>query len=93
METGNKQRDHEESNRNITLDPVVQYWVHTVFKMTEAVRRVLFIRHAKELGFTLKEIQELLQIRTDPSSMCVDVRKQAKTRALTSSSASPILNE
>jgi MerR family mercuric resistance operon transcriptional regulator len=41
------------------------------------VRRVRFIRHAKELGFTLKEIQELLELRVDPHSSCADVRKRA----------------
>ncbi len=45
-----------------------------------AVRRVLFIRHAKDLGFTLKEIQELLQLRVDPSSTCADVRKQTQSK-------------
>ena len=43
----------------------------------EVVRRVRFIRHAKELGFTLKEIQELLELRVDPHSSCADVRKRA----------------
>ena len=43
----------------------------------EAVRRVRFIRHAKELGFTLKEIQELLELRVDPHSSCADVRRRA----------------
>lgn len=46
----------------------------------KAVRRVLFIRHAKDLGFTLKEIQELLQLRVDPDSTCADVRKQTKDK-------------
>ena len=43
----------------------------------DVVRRVRFIRHAKELGFTLKEIQELLELRVDPQSSCADVRKRA----------------
>lgn len=42
------------------------------------VRRVRFIRHAKELGFTLKEIQELLELRVDPRSTCADVRQRAR---------------
>lgn len=46
----------------------------------DAVRRVEFIRHAKELGFTLKEIQELLELRVDPSSTCADVRGRARTK-------------
>src|SRR5690606_23233258 len=46
----------------------------------QAVRRVRFIRHAKELGFTLKEIQELLELRVDPESTCADVRQRAKDK-------------
>jgi MerR family mercuric resistance operon transcriptional regulator len=46
----------------------------------EAVRRVRFIRHAKELGFTLKEIQELLELRVDPHSSCADVRRRASDK-------------
>jgi MerR family transcriptional regulator, copper efflux regulator len=46
----------------------------------EIVRRVRFIRHAKELGFSLKEIQELLELRVDPSSTCADVRQRARAK-------------
>jgi MerR family mercuric resistance operon transcriptional regulator len=46
----------------------------------QAVRRVLFIRHAKDLGFTLKEIQELLQLRVDPNSTCADVRRRTRDK-------------
>lgn len=45
-----------------------------------AVRRIQFIRHAKELGFSLKEISELLSLRVDPTSTCADVRKQAREK-------------
>lgn len=43
-----------------------------------AVARVMFIRRAKELGFTLKEIQELLDLRVDPDKSCGDVRALAR---------------
>lgn len=46
----------------------------------QAVRRVRFIRHAKELGFTLKEIQELLHLRVDPDSTCAEVRRRAQSK-------------
>lgn len=46
----------------------------------DAVRRVRFVRHAKELGFTLKEIQELLELRVDPGSTCADVRQRARDK-------------
>jgi len=46
----------------------------------DAVARVLFIRRAKELGFTLKEITELLKLRVDPDTSCADVRALAKAK-------------
>lgn len=42
-----------------------------------AVRRVRFIKRAQELGFSLKEIQELLSLRAAPKARCADVRGRA----------------
>ncbi len=44
------------------------------------VHRIRFIRRAKELGFTLKEIKELLSLRADPDSTCEDVRGRAEAK-------------
>jgi Cu(I)-responsive transcriptional regulator len=46
----------------------------------EAVAVLRFIRRAKELGFTLKEIKGLLGLRLDASATRADVRRQAKTK-------------
>ena len=46
----------------------------------DAVRRIRFIRSAKDLGFTLKEIGELLSLRVDPSTSCAEVRSLARTK-------------
>jgi MerR family mercuric resistance operon transcriptional regulator len=46
----------------------------------DTVRRLRFIRRAKELGFTLKEIGELLDLRVDPQRTCADVRDLAKAK-------------
>jgi MerR family copper efflux transcriptional regulator len=43
----------------------------------EAVQRIRFIRHAQELGFSLKEVQELLGLRMDNSRSCAEVRSHA----------------
>ena len=43
----------------------------------EVVERVRFIREAQHLGFSLREIRELLALRTDPSADCAEVREQA----------------
>jgi Hg(II)-responsive transcriptional regulator len=42
--------------------------------------RLRFIRRAQELGFTLKEIKELLAMRVKPGSSCADVRRKAETK-------------
>ncbi|MFV2070695.1 MAG: MerR family DNA-binding protein [Pirellulales bacterium] len=44
------------------------------------VPRLLFIRRAKELGFTLKEIKELLSLRLDPDTTCSDVKQRAEEK-------------
>ncbi len=46
----------------------------------EAVSRLKFIRTAKELGFTLKEITELLQLRVDSQKTCSSVRQTARLK-------------
>lgn len=47
---------------------------------SDAVRRVRFIKRAQELGFSLKEIKELLAIRVDPERDCSGVQKFAKAK-------------
>lgn len=46
----------------------------------EAVLRVRFIKRAQELGFTLKEIKELLALRAAPRTRCADVRERAESK-------------
>lgn len=45
-----------------------------------AAQRIRFIRHAQELGFSLAEIRELLELRVDPQRSCADVRREAETK-------------
>ncbi len=46
----------------------------------DVVGRLRFIRRAKDLGFTLREIKELLELRLDPSSTCADVKSRAQEK-------------
>ncbi len=43
----------------------------------EAVRRIRFIKHAQELGFSLREIHDLLSLRVDPHTTCADIQQYA----------------
>ncbi len=58
----------------------------------DAMRRLVFIRHAQQCGFSLAEIRELLELKTHDDACCTDVRSvviqkklqvEAKVKALT----------
>jgi DNA-binding transcriptional MerR regulator len=44
----------------------------------EAIRRLRFIRHARELGFEIEDIQKLLALSDDPKRPCGQVDAIAK---------------
>lgn len=46
----------------------------------EAVARLQFIKRAKELGFSLKEIFDLLSLRVGPDATCGDVKRRAERK-------------
>lgn len=46
----------------------------------DAVARLRFIRQAKDLGFTLSEIRELLTLKVAPGKSCADVRARARLK-------------
>ena len=46
----------------------------------EAVRLVKFIKRAQELGFTLKEVGELLRLRESQGATCAEVRAAARSK-------------
>src|SRR3954452_21154976 len=43
----------------------------------DTVQRVRFIQHAQDLGFSLKEIKELLSLRAAPKTQCGVIRERA----------------
>lgn len=45
-----------------------------------ALARLRFIRHAKALGFSLKDIKELLELRVAPGTTCADIRRRAEAK-------------
>jgi Hg(II)-responsive transcriptional regulator len=46
----------------------------------DTVLRVRFIKRAQDLGFTLNEIKELLELRASPRSCCKDVRARSEAK-------------
>lgn len=46
----------------------------------DSVARIQFIIHAKELGFSLKEVSELLSLRVDPHTTRGDVKRMAEVK-------------
>ncbi len=46
----------------------------------EAVRRIRFIRHAKQLGFSLRQIRELLTLRAHPQTSCAEGKERAEAK-------------
>lgn len=46
----------------------------------ETVARIRFIRQAQDIGFSLREIQELLSLQGDPGADCGDVRGHAQAK-------------
>jgi MerR family Zn(II)-responsive transcriptional regulator of zntA len=48
----------------------------------DAMRRVRFIKQAKNCGFTLTEIRALLELRASDSACCRDVRRVALEKKL-----------
>jgi MerR family transcriptional regulator, copper efflux regulator len=46
----------------------------------ESVRRIRFIKRAQELGFSLKEIKDLLSLRIDAHTTQADIRKRTQAK-------------
>ena len=46
----------------------------------QAVARINFIKSAKELGFTLDDIKDLLSLRIDKASECLQIKIKAQNK-------------
>ncbi|MBI5418473.1 MAG: heavy metal-responsive transcriptional regulator [Deltaproteobacteria bacterium] len=48
----------------------------------DVVKRILFVRRAKALGFSLREIRDLLSLRVDSATTCDEVKKRAEEKII-----------
>lgn len=46
----------------------------------DVIRRLHFIKRSQGLGFSLKEIKELLALQINPRTSCADVRSRAEAK-------------
>jgi MerR family mercuric resistance operon transcriptional regulator len=44
------------------------------------IQRIRFIKRAQGLGFSLREIKDLLKLRVTPGSKCADIRDKAESK-------------
>ncbi len=47
---------------------------------SKSLERIEFIAHAKEVGFTLDEIHQLLLLQEDPTGSCAEVKEHGRQK-------------
>lgn len=65
--------------RGLLPQPIRQWSGYRQYSQDD-VTRLRFIKHAQRLGFSLKEIAELLSLRVDPDTSCRDVKHRAEAK-------------
>ncbi len=65
--------------RGLIPEPLRNKSGHREYSL-EAVTRTDFIKRCKALGFSLKEIAELLALRVTPESTCADMKSRVEVK-------------
>jgi MerR family mercuric resistance operon transcriptional regulator len=65
--------------RGLVAQPVKRAGAYRVYDPSD-VARIQFIKRAQAIGFTLKEIGELIQLEQDSRANCGDVQQRARDK-------------
>ena len=66
--------------QRLVTQPLKPTGAGTRLYAADTVERIRFIKEAQELGFTLREVDELLTLRADASADCAGVRVRASAK-------------
>ena len=75
----NKETVRYYEKRNLISEPDRRRSGYRIFTKRH-IEQIKFIKRAQELGFTLSEIKELLELRLDGKTSCEQVRKKAESK-------------
>ncbi|WP_234573480.1 MerR family transcriptional regulator [Rhodohalobacter sp. 614A] len=75
----NKETVRYYEKRSLILKPDRRRSGYRIFTQRH-IDQIKFIKRAQELGFTLKEIKELLELRMDEGTTCSEIRSEAQKK-------------
>jgi MerR family mercuric resistance operon transcriptional regulator len=75
----NKETVRYYEKRQLIPKPDRRYSGYRIFTQRH-IDQIKFIKRAQELGFTLNEIKELLELRMDDDTTCSEVRQEAQEK-------------
>lgn len=75
----NKETVRYYEKRNLIPEPDRRRSGYRIFTQGH-IDRIRFIKRAQQLGFTLSEIKELLELRTDEDTTCSEIKQEARQK-------------
>lgn len=75
----NKETVRYYEKRNLIPEPDRRRSGYRIFTKRH-IDQIKFIKRAQELGFTLSEIKELLELRMDEDTTCSEIKKEAQQK-------------
>ena len=75
----NKETVRYYEKRELIPEPDRRYSGYRIFTQRH-IDQIKFIKRAQELGFTLSEIKELLELRMDEDTTCSEIRTEAQDK-------------